>query len=282
MNELYTQPLGLTPEDIGATQSVLVSRAVLVAVALVGFSGFLLMCMVGGGMIASALGERLMGSKKFVGLIGPRIGPRGEWPRRAAVVTLGMLVVSLAAGLGLAILLKNTLIGVDLAVVLGTFGFAAALAYRLAWEDMPPAGRVLDRKWRRGRVAVAIGFLLAAATWWTVVSLEAAGAEQARHVLKGDGGPDPQGLLALLVVADPSPARLVALGSEDPLGLCDGRKIPKYLASDGGQVIVVVYSELGSSAIGVFRVPSASYSTVTGLKRSEPCSVPPTRNAPKK
>lgn len=225
-NESFYTSLGLTPEDLGVTESTLIARAA----AYVG--------------VAAALGMALLA---FF-LLGIRLGQfiREVFDAHHKVRAIGFVAILLGVQALLFNLAEAPNIGVSVFISCN-----CALLTGMYWSgtETPWSSRHLivrpgRRKMPQSRTRTAV--LLAVAATFTVSSVVVLefwdkASSCGEYLLMGGSLSSSDSLTSGLLAVHTSPARLISLKPNDDYHVCDGKKVPLLLGSSGGFSIIISY-----------------------------------------
>lgn len=282
-NDAYARALGLTPEDLGASQGVLLAKALLLAFLITTVLVLLVGPVVLGLQACDRALDRFEGghptaTERFLRFHSQAGGRRPWWYVALQVVGVVILVVVLGLFLGRVWVLATRLWpSVDDSVgfwaMLGVFGFVVAIPVSLISRMMREP--VAQQPTALGVGAwIAITVFAALLAVWVVNGLEVDARKQAETLVAGRSRSVSPFLVELLLAGQVSPAQAVPLEKVDPLSLCDGKKVPMLIGSTSEDYLLLVFPESGGVAEGVFRAPRSHYTVVTGFDHSRPCTVP--------
>ena len=283
-NDVYAQNLGVTPEALGATQGVLIPIALILAITMVALGMLLLASGVLGAIPSAALMRRAlqrrspMLSRWLRGSWRPNHG-LGRWRVLRGLTRLVLGCAPLVFFTALAAfstrVLPNGTANFLVFATLFSLGTGASIGVAdFLWPTSPSTEKWSTATERRiaGCVGAALLAILSVITIGGITALEDGATGRAKLLLSGTIETK-SSLTEYLLAGQKSAARVIPLGSTDPLALCDNKRVTRLIASSDSDYLLVVYPERGSAALGVYRVPREAYTVVTGLKRSEPCKI---------
>ncbi|GIL36023.1 hypothetical protein [Phycicoccus sp. DTK01] len=273
-NEVYARSLGLTPEEIGASQSVLVAKATLVFLLILALISATTAAYITGRVTAARVVGKISRNSAAIRWLKFRSIQSGRTAASrlcAGLVAFSPLGVSLLPMAAMLVLQEM----VNPAILFVASSFAFSFGYEFA------AGVSVDIQPLRFRIAKAsvVGVacwcvLIASALTWVAVShLETTARSRAQQLLSYDFNKQ-TAIVDLFLTGQAKAASIALLDAEnDPLGACEQRRVPILIAQTSTDYLVALYPNRRQNAIGIFRLPRDYYSVVTGLSPSRPCEL---------
>ena len=253
-NEAYANTLGVTPELLGATEPILLSKAILLALIFGGFVGSVIASAAAGWQGGSVTLEHLqLHHSALFARIAAKQGASRSYPERvrdgAARALLKAIAISVIA-IGIVVMgLATTYDFTNSAILLGAFLFFIAgftMLRRLNRVQPLPKPPFMVRLRRTSGLKSLLALVALAVAGWALFSgtliLDSSARGNGRALLLGDP-PRRNFVTSMLIAGQPVAAQVVPLTDADPLRLCGGAAWTLLLGNDDRTLVLIRYPE---------------------------------------